>query len=88
VQSRRSASSDGNALPNTFAGLGVREYLLVLFLGVTARVESERALAASFVAFSITLIICLLGAMLYIFYRPQSKAEASEPSVESAVPGR
>ena len=35
-----------NALPITIAGFGVREYLLVLFLGVTAQVESERALAA------------------------------------------
>jgi uncharacterized membrane protein YbhN (UPF0104 family) len=63
-----------NALPISFAGLGVREYLLVLFLGVTAQVESERALAASFVVFSIILIISLLGGVLYIFYRPKPKS--------------
>lgn len=62
-----------NALPITVAGLGVREYLLVLFLGVIAHVESERALAASFVAFAMILVVSLLGGLLYIFYRPQRK---------------
>jgi glycosyltransferase 2 family protein len=60
-----------NALPITYAGLGVREYLLVLFLGVTAQVEGERALAASLIVFSIMLIVCLLGGMVYILYRPK-----------------
>lgn len=73
-----------NALPITFAGLGVREYLLVLFLGVTAQVESERALAASFVAFSIILVICLLGGLLYIFYRPKPKSTGPAESTELA----
>jgi glycosyltransferase 2 family protein len=63
-----------NALPITVAGLGVREYLLVLFLGVTAQVDSERALAASFVVFAVILTVCLLGGVLYIFYRPQPKS--------------
>jgi glycosyltransferase 2 family protein len=62
-----------NALPITIAGIGVREYLLVLFLGVIAGVDSERAFAASFVIFSMILTICLLGGFLYIFYRPKSK---------------
>jgi glycosyltransferase 2 family protein len=63
-----------NALPITFAGLGVREYLLVLFLGVTAHVDTERALATSFVAFSMILILSLLGGLLYIFYRPKPRS--------------
>ena len=62
-----------NALPITVAGFGVREYLLVLFLGVLARVDGERALAASFVTFAMILAVCLLGGMLYIFYRPKQK---------------
>jgi uncharacterized membrane protein YbhN (UPF0104 family) len=70
-----------NALPITFAGLGVREYLLVLFLGVTAHVDSEHALAASFVSFSIILILSLLGGVLYIFYRPQPKLPAEQVAV-------
>jgi hypothetical protein len=64
-----------NALPITIAGLGVREYLLVLFLGVTAQVESERALAASFVTFAMILAVCLLGGLLYVFYRPKTQIE-------------
>jgi uncharacterized membrane protein YbhN (UPF0104 family) len=61
------------ALPISFSGLGVREYLFVLFLGTIGHVESERALAASFVVFSIILIVSLLGGVLYIFYRPKAK---------------
>jgi len=59
------------ALPITVAGFGVREYLLVLFLGVLGQVDSEHALAASFVVFAMTLTVCLLGGILYIFYRPK-----------------
>jgi hypothetical protein len=65
-------------LPITFAGLGVREYLLVLFLGVLAQVESERALAASFMAFSMILAVCLFGGLLYIFYRPAQRLAAPD----------
>jgi uncharacterized membrane protein YbhN (UPF0104 family) len=65
-----------NALPITIAGVGIREYLLVLFLGVIAGVNSERAIAASFVIFAMILMMCLLGAFLYIFYRPKRKETA------------
>jgi glycosyltransferase 2 family protein len=71
-----------NALPITIAGLGVREYLLVLFLGVTAQVDSEHALAASFVVFAVILSISLLGGLLYIFYKPQSEPNGSDQSGE------
>jgi uncharacterized membrane protein YbhN (UPF0104 family) len=64
-----------NALPFTIAGIGVREYLLILFLGVIAGIENDRALAASFIMFAMMLTISLLGGVLYIFYRPQRKAE-------------
>ena len=74
-----------NALPITFAGLGVREYLLVLFLGILAHVESERALAASFMAFSMILAVCLLGGLLYVFYRPQRKADDSAGKQSTAL---
>lgn len=74
-----------NALPITIGGLGVREYLLVLFLGVTAQVDSEHALAASFVMFAIILGVSLLGGLLYIFYKPQSKPNVLDQSREAAV---
>jgi uncharacterized membrane protein YbhN (UPF0104 family) len=61
-----------NVLPITIAGLGVREYLLVLFLGVVAGVDNARAFAASFVMFAMIFTICLLGGLLYIFYKPKS----------------
>jgi hypothetical protein len=67
-------------LPITIAGFGVREYLLVLFLGVTAQVESERALAASLVVFAMTLTVCLFGGLLYIFYRPAQRPEINSPA--------
>jgi uncharacterized protein (TIRG00374 family) len=74
-----------NAAPITVAGIGVREYLLVLFLGVLAHVDGERALAASFVAFSMILTVCLLGGLLYIFYRPKGKSNNSSDIDEAAV---
>jgi uncharacterized protein (TIRG00374 family) len=68
-----------NALPITIAGIGVREYLLVLFLGVIAGVDSERAFAASVVMFAIMLTISLLGGLLYIFYRPRTVPVSPDP---------
>jgi uncharacterized protein (TIRG00374 family) len=67
-----------NVLPITVAGFGVREYLLVTFLGVMAQIDSERALAASFVAFAIILVVCLLGGLFYVFYRPRQTLEAPQ----------
>lgn len=60
-----------NAVPITIAGLGVREYLLVLYLGVVLRVPEEQALASSIIVLAMTLAVCLLGGVVYIFYRPQ-----------------
>jgi uncharacterized membrane protein YbhN (UPF0104 family) len=68
-----------NAIPITIAGLGVREYLLVLFLYVLAGVDGEQALAASFAAFAMILAVCLIGGVVFIFYRPKRKsAEAAD----------
>ena len=61
-----------SALPLSIAGLGVRDYLLVLFLGILARVDAADALAASVIVFSVLIIISLFGGLLYIIYRPKS----------------
>jgi uncharacterized protein (TIRG00374 family) len=61
-----------NAVPITIAGFGVREYLFVLFLANLAQVEAERALAASLIVLAITLVVCLAGGMVYVFYRSRS----------------
>jgi uncharacterized membrane protein YbhN (UPF0104 family) len=73
-----------NALPITIAGVGEREYLLVLFLGVIAGVDSEHAVATSFVIFAMILTMCLLGGLLYIFYRPKRKVVTVDESGEAA----
>lgn len=61
-----------NAVPITLAGVGVREYLVLLFLGVLASVGKEQALAASLLACSMMLSVCLLGGIFYIVYRPST----------------
>jgi glycosyltransferase 2 family protein len=73
------------ALPITVAGFGVREYLLVLFLGVLAQVDGARALAASFVTFAMILTVCVIGGILYVFYRPP-QAVAAPPATSEGVP--
>jgi hypothetical protein len=37
-------------------------------------VDGEHALAASLIVFSIILTVCLLGGVVYVFYRPKSDA--------------
>lgn len=64
-----------NVLPLTIAGLGVREYLLVLFLGVVGRVGEEQALAASLVVFAAMVAVSSLGGFVYIFYRCSTHVE-------------
>lgn len=58
-----------NALPVTVAGLGIREYLVVLFLGVLGHVPHELALAASLAAFAIMLATNMLGGLVFLAYR-------------------
>ncbi len=58
-----------NALPVTVAGLGIREYLVVLFLGVLGNVPQELALAASLAAFAMMLTTNLLGGLVFLAYR-------------------
>jgi len=58
-----------NALPVTVAGLGIREYLMVLFLGVLGNVPPELALAASLTAFGMMLATNLLGGVVFLVYR-------------------
>ena len=67
-----------NAIPITIAGAGIREYLMVLFLGTLAGVETERALAASLIAFAMMLAVCLIGGVVYIFFKPSQKSESPQ----------
>lgn len=63
-----------NAVPVTIAGLGVREYLLVLFLGVLGNIPPELALAASLAAFSIMLSTNMIGGLVYVFFKSRPPA--------------
>ncbi len=68
-----------NILPVTIAGLGVREYLLILFLGVVGNVGGEQALAASLVVFAAMVAVSSLGGIAYVLYRNPSQADAPGP---------
>jgi glycosyltransferase 2 family protein len=63
-----------SAIPISIAGLGVREYLVVLFLGVMAGVDTEHALAASLIAFAMMFTVSLMGGIVYVFFRPRSRS--------------
>lgn len=76
-----------SALPITFAGIGVREYLLLLFVGSSAvAVDQERILAASLLVLALGLLMALLGGVVYLLYRPEA---AIDPvgNVEGAEEG-
>jgi uncharacterized protein (TIRG00374 family) len=58
-------------LPITFAGIGVRDYLLFLFLGDAVGGEGDRLAALSMLLLAYTLMSALFGGLLYLFYRAQ-----------------
>lgn len=70
-----------SAIPISVAGLGVREFLFVLFLRVAGNVSEERALAASFVVFAMTAVVSLAGGIVYLLSRTPAD---SAPSTSSA----
>jgi uncharacterized protein (TIRG00374 family) len=61
-----------HAIPVTIAGLGIREYLVVLFLGVLGDVPPEPAMAASLIVLGMTLSINMLGGLVFLLYRFRS----------------
>ncbi|MDE1169904.1 MAG: lysylphosphatidylglycerol synthase transmembrane domain-containing protein [Verrucomicrobium sp.] len=56
------------AVPVSVAGLGVRESLFVLFLGLGG-VSDEAAVAASLIGFALTLFWSVVGGLFYLRYR-------------------
>lgn len=71
-------------LPITFAGIGVRDYLLFLFLGSAAPVAAG---ADQITALSLLMLLCALllsgiGGLVYMVYKPASKIG----SVAAVVP--
>lgn len=67
-----------NILPITIAGLGVREYLVVLFLGVANGIPEVQALAASLTVFGLMILASACGGIVFLIYRsPGVNGEAS-----------
>jgi uncharacterized protein (TIRG00374 family) len=66
-------------LPITFAGIGVRDYFLFLFLGSFSTGTGDRLAAVSLLLLGYTLLLALLGGVAYLFYRVKPKEAASNP---------
>lgn len=73
-----------NAVPITIAGLGIREYLVVLFLGVVGSVGSGEAMAASLAVFSMMLATNLLGGAVYLAYHLSGRSK--QPPLSPSFP--
>ena len=72
-----------NSIPITLAGIGVRDYLMVLFLQGLAGVESAQALAASLVILGVSVLLSLSGGLSYLCFSPQNR---QTPPVPSSTP--
>ena len=66
-------------LPITFAGIGVRDYLLFLFLGSSLEGGADRLAALSLLLLSYTLFSALIGGCVYLFYRANPVSRVSPP---------
>jgi uncharacterized protein (TIRG00374 family) len=72
-------------IPVTFAGIGVRDYLLFLFIGSTAGAvaRADQIAALSMLILFSTLLFSALGGLVYLVYRAPSKGSAeSEVAVD------
>ena len=68
-------------IPVTFAGIGVRDYLLFLFLGSTvgAKAQADQIAAVSMLILFSTLLFSALGGLVYLAFRtPPKKSSESE----------
>lgn len=65
-------------LPITFAGIGVRDTLLFLFLGAAAQSNPERVAALSVLILAFGLMNASIGGVIYLFFKPSAREEAGE----------
>lgn len=80
-----------NVIPLTFAGIGVRDYLLILFLGVVS-VDAPQAMAVSLLVLAVSIFQCVSGLVSYLWIQPRlvaalgagARAEESHPSKDGA----
>jgi uncharacterized membrane protein YbhN (UPF0104 family) len=73
-------------LPITFAGIGVRDSLLFLFMGSFSTGGEERLAALSLLLLGYTLFLALLGGVAYLIYRVQPKPAPSPQPVVAVEP--
>lgn len=59
-----------NVIPLTVAGIGVRDYLLILFLGVIS-VDAPQAMAVSLLILAVSIFQCLSGLLSYLWFQPR-----------------
>jgi uncharacterized membrane protein YbhN (UPF0104 family) len=71
-----------NILPITIAGLGVREYLVVLFLGVANGIPEVQAMAASLLVFALMVVVSALGGLVFVLYRGHGRQFAESLSAK------
>ena len=64
-------------LPITFAGIGVRDTLLFLFLGSAAQSGPERVAALSLLILAFGLLNASMGGIIYLFFKPPANDEAA-----------
>jgi len=67
-----------NVLPITVAGIGVRDYLFVLFLGALGAVPDAQALAASVIMLGMMMAVSFAGGLVYIIARPTRHEDAPD----------
>ncbi len=73
-------------LPITFAGIGVRDYLLFLFMGSFSTGAEHRLAALSLLLLGFALLSALLGGVAYLAYRVQPRPQPStQPSTQLGV---
>ena len=69
-------------LPVTFAGIGVRDYLLFLFLGTAAGVGAgaDQIAALSLLMLLFALLLAAIGGLVYLVYKPNKPAKHLAPA--------
>lgn len=73
-----------NILPITFSGIGVRDYLLLLFVASGAGFETDRVLAVSVLILALSILSAFLGGVVYLLNNLLGKSSENPRPVETA----
>jgi uncharacterized membrane protein YbhN (UPF0104 family) len=75
-----------NVIPVTVAGIGIREYLLVLFLGEVVSVDQTQAMAVSLLVLAVCLFQSFSGVVSYLWIQPRLAAAVRADQAQSGTP--